>query len=76
MYVWWKAFDLFSKTEVELLEDGSSQKIYYFKGELFFSSVKSLLKRFRYKLDPDKVIIDASEMLILDFSACEALSKV
>ena len=24
MYVWWKAFELFSKTEVEVLEDGTS----------------------------------------------------
>lgn len=36
------------------------RKTYVFKGELFFASVKSMHKRFRYLNDPDKVIIDAS----------------
>lgn len=35
-------------------------KTYIFKGELFFASVKSLHKRFRYINDPNTVFIDAS----------------
>ena len=79
MYVWWKAFDLHSKTKIELFDNEgqeSMHKTYIFKGELFFASVKSLHKRFRYKNDPDKVFIDASELRILDFTACDALSDV
>ena len=79
MYVWWKAFDLHSKTKIDMFDDEGQetiQKTYSFKGELFFASVKSLHKRFRYIHDPNKVIIDASELKVLDFTACDALSDV
>ena len=63
MYVWWKAFDLHSKTIIEIFDEEENEmvrKTYVFKGELFFASVKSMHKRFRYLNDPDKIIIDAS----------------
>ena len=70
-YVWNRGFELecFTKSV-----DGT--KNYHFKGDLFFSSVKSFLERFRYKHDPDKIILDLEDVRVIDFSGVEAIYKV
>lgn len=72
LYVWDRGFEMECFTESE---DGT--KSYFFKGDLFFSSVKGFLERFRYNFDTDdRIILDLENVRVMDFSGVEAIYKV
>ncbi|MFF0747460.1 SulP family inorganic anion transporter [Streptomyces sp. NPDC004111] len=59
---------------VRTAQDG--RVVYTVTGELFFASSNDLVFRFRYKDDPDEVVIDLSRAHIWDASSVAALDAV
>lgn len=74
-YVYNKGHDMYSYTKVDI-QSKKKHKIYYFKGDLMYSSVKVFKKRFRYTSDPENVILDAKQLRVLDFTGVVALKNI
>ena len=53
-----KGDELLAYTKVDF-ESNRKHKIYYFKGDLMYTSAKNFKKRFRYENDPDTIILDS-----------------
>ena len=74
-YSWEKGHKLYHYT-TEIDDNDEIKKIYVVEGELFFGSTKIFEPIFHPNKDPDRVELDASGMVILDYSGVDALHRV